>query len=55
VCAIPRTSTRAHALHPKASTHADRCSGALNPGGQVMGTYLHGCFASDSFRAAFRA
>jgi adenosylcobyric acid synthase len=27
--------------------------GALSPGGQVMGTYLHGCFASDAFRAAF--
>ena len=27
--------------------------GALSPGGQVMGTYLHGCFASDSFRSAF--
>ncbi len=27
--------------------------GAISAGGRVMGTYLHGCFASDTFRAAF--
>lgn len=27
--------------------------GATSPSGQVMGTYLHGCFASDGFRSAF--
>ncbi len=27
--------------------------GAISASGQVMGTYLHGCFGSDSFRAAF--
>ena len=27
--------------------------GAISATGQVMGTYLHGCFASDGFRAAF--
>ena len=29
--------------------------GAISPTGQVMGTYLHGCFSSDTFRAAFLA
>jgi len=27
--------------------------GAISADGQVIGTYLHGCFASDGFRAAF--
>ncbi|MBL8907196.1 MAG: cobyric acid synthase [Rhizobiales bacterium] len=27
--------------------------GAVSANGRVMGTYLHGCFASDAFRAAF--
>ncbi|MGA7266153.1 MAG: cobyric acid synthase CobQ, partial [Aestuariivirga sp.] len=31
----------------------DRPDGARSPSGQVTGTYLHGCFASDGFRAAF--
>ena len=29
--------------------------GAVSASGQVMGTYLHGCFASDDFRRAFLA
>jgi len=31
----------------------DRPDGAVSPSGQVMGTYLHGCFGSDEFRAKF--
>ena len=31
----------------------DRTDGAIGPSGRVMGTYLHGCFASDPFRKAF--
>jgi adenosylcobyric acid synthase len=31
----------------------DRPDGARSASGQVTGTYLHGCFASDGFRAAF--
>jgi adenosylcobyric acid synthase len=27
--------------------------GATDPAGQVTGTYVHGCFASDEFRRAF--
>ena len=30
-----------------------RPDGAVTLGGRVVGTYLHGCFASDSFRRAF--
>ena len=30
-----------------------KMDGAIDPGGRVMGTYLHGCFASDGFRRAF--
>ncbi len=30
-----------------------RPEGAISPDGSVMGAYLHGMFASDSFRAAF--
>ena len=29
--------------------------GATSASGQIMGTYLHGCFGSDAFRAAFLA
>jgi len=29
--------------------------GAISRSGRAMGTYLHGCFTSDSFRAAFLA
>ncbi len=32
-----------------------RPDGAISPSGQVMGTYLHGCFGSDQFRSAFLA
>lgn len=32
---------------------AGRPEGAVSADGQVMGTYLHGCFAADGFRAAF--
>ena len=32
---------------------ADRPDGAISRDGHVMGTYLHGCFASDAFRSAF--
>ena len=31
----------------------DAPDGAISPNGRVMGSYLHGMFASDSFRAAF--
>ncbi len=27
--------------------------GAISPNGQVIGTYLHGLFRSDTFRSAF--
>jgi adenosylcobyric acid synthase len=27
--------------------------GAVSPNGKIIGTYLHGCFASDAFRAHF--
>ena len=30
-----------------------RPDGAISPSGQVMGSYLHGCFGSDEFRAKF--
>ena len=29
--------------------------GAVTANGRIMGTYLHGCFASDGFRRAFLA
>ncbi|MCG8510805.1 MAG: cobyric acid synthase [Rhodospirillales bacterium] len=32
-----------------------RPEGAVSDDGRVMGTYLHGCFCSDRFRAAFLA
>jgi adenosylcobyric acid synthase len=35
------------------ATIAGQPDGAASPSGQVTGTYLHGCFASDAFRAAF--
>jgi adenosylcobyric acid synthase len=35
------------------ATIAGRPDGATAPGGRVMGTYLHGCFAGDAFRHAF--
>jgi len=34
---------------------ADRPEGAASPSGRVRGCYLHGLFASDTFRAAFLA
>ena len=30
-----------------------RPDGAISPTGQVMGSYLHGCFGSDAFRTKF--
>ena len=30
-----------------------RAEGAISTDGRVSGTYLHGIFASDAFRAAF--
>ncbi len=32
---------------------AGRPDGAISATGQVMGSYLHGCFSSDEFRAKF--
>ena len=32
---------------------AGRRDGAMSASGQVMGSYLHGCFGSDEFRAKF--
>ena len=37
------------------ATVADRPEGAVSADGRVSGTYLHGLFASDGFRAAFLA
>lgn len=31
----------------------DRAEGAISPSGRVRGSYLHGTFASDNYRAAF--
>jgi len=33
----------------------DHPEGAVSPDGLVMGSYLHGMFSSDAFRAAFLA
>jgi adenosylcobyric acid synthase len=33
----------------------DRAEGAVSPDGRIMGCYLHGLFASDTFRTAFLA
>jgi adenosylcobyric acid synthase len=33
----------------------DRCEGAQSPDGRVQGTYLHGLFVEDAFRAAYLA
>lgn len=32
-----------------------RGEGAMSPDGKIMGSYLHGLFSSDAFRAAFLA
>ena len=37
------------------ATIAGRNEGATSPDGRIMGSYLHGLFASDDFRAAFIA
>jgi adenosylcobyric acid synthase len=34
---------------------AGRAEGAISPDGRIIGSYLHGLFASDAFRAAFIA
>lgn len=39
----------------RAFAQIDGPEGAVSPDGRVMGTYLHGCFTSDAFRAAFLA
>jgi adenosylcobyric acid synthase len=57
------TAIRAYEIHLGKTGGAD-CSrpfartargtdGAVSPDGRVMGTYLHGCFTADDFRAAF--
>ena len=37
------------------ATIAGRSEGATSPDGRIMGSYLHGLFASDAFRSAFIA
>lgn len=39
----------------RAFAHVPRPDGAIGADGRVMGTYLHGLFADDAFRAAFLA
>jgi adenosylcobyric acid synthase len=40
-------------LRPPLRPIDGRPDGATAPGGRVVGTYLHGCFAGDAFRRAF--
>ena len=47
-------TTGADCTRPFASIDAAP-DGAISPSGRVMGSYLHGCFGSDGFRAAFLA
>jgi adenosylcobyric acid synthase len=57
------TRLRAYEIHLGKTTGPDTArpfaetrrglDGAMSRNGKVMGTYLHGCFASDAFRRAF--
>jgi adenosylcobyric acid synthase len=57
------TSIRGYEIHLGETTGADcarpfamiggKRDGAVSADGRIVGTYLHGCFSSDEFRAAF--
>ena len=46
-------TTGADTARPMITHNHGGVDGAISPSGQVMGCYMHGLFASDSFRTAF--